>query len=291
METEIETAFGDIVNAFVATSTDAAEASRPLLVAIAGIPGSGKTTLAKALANALEDLGNDAITTEADLNNSGAFASGSVPNDSMPQRPMASASLGSVFVLSMDGYHHTRAELDAMKDPVEAHRRRGAHWTFDANKFLSDLKTLKATGVLSAPTFDHAKKDPTPDGIRINARTETHPVVDRETGEVLGADVTRSIVSVEGLYLALRDPAVWASVNDQFDLVIFIQCSLEVATERLVRRHMAAWGIPREEALERASGSDRENALLVLDTAINAHIAVDSVEDDAFIANLSKVSA
>ncbi|EAQ85796.1 hypothetical protein CHGG_07049 [Chaetomium globosum CBS 148.51] len=30
----------------------------------------------------------------------------------------------------MDGYHHTRAQLDAMPDPVTAHARRGAEFTF-----------------------------------------------------------------------------------------------------------------------------------------------------------------
>lgn len=35
--------------------------------------------------------------------------------------------------------HPIRKELDAMDDPMEKHRRRGAHWTFNAQKFVSDV--------------------------------------------------------------------------------------------------------------------------------------------------------
>ena len=37
--------------------------------------------------------------------------------------------------VGMDGYHYTRQQLDAFEDPVMAHKRRGAHFTFDAEAF------------------------------------------------------------------------------------------------------------------------------------------------------------
>ena len=46
----------------------------------------------------------------------------------------------------MDGFHLYRRELDAMADPAEAHKRRGAHWTFDAAAFVACVAQIKSTG-------------------------------------------------------------------------------------------------------------------------------------------------
>lgn len=43
----------------------------------------------------------------------------------------------------MDGYHYTRAQLDDMKNPEEAHTRRGAPFTFDAVGFNQLVHKLK----------------------------------------------------------------------------------------------------------------------------------------------------
>uniref|UniRef100_A0A7S1QPB7 Phosphoribulokinase/uridine kinase domain-containing protein n=1 Tax=Neobodo designis TaxID=312471 RepID=A0A7S1QPB7_NEODS len=276
----------DILNAFVATSADAADAGRPLFVALAGVPGSGKSTLARMAA----DMLNAQAEAAAAGGIGGSQVVGSMGSVKLPDEddedlgykatgPATDIRLGKCFVLGMDGYHMTRAELDAMGDPEEAHRRRGAHWTFDANKLYKDLAQLKNTGQLSAPTFDHATRDPTPNAIDIDARTVTRPVYDDDL-QPIGADVCRCIVIVEGLYLAMQDLPSWERVNGLFDLVAFLQCDAGVAVERLVQRHMTAWGVPRDEALARASGSDAENAALVETTAINAHVVFDSVPDD-----------
>ena len=50
------------------------------------------------------------------------------------------------IVVPMDGFHFYRKELDAMSDPVKAHARRGAHWTFDGVRFVKALQTLKESG-------------------------------------------------------------------------------------------------------------------------------------------------
>jgi pantothenate kinase len=65
----------------------------------------------------------------------------------------------------MDGFHLTRAQLDAMPDPATAHARRGAEFTFDGEGFLRLVQRLKeplgeATQTVFAPSFDHAVKDP-----------------------------------------------------------------------------------------------------------------------------------
>eukprot|EP00300_Choanocystis_sp_HF-7_P010082 c16774_g1_i4.p2 GENE.c16774_g1_i4~~c16774_g1_i4.p2 ORF type:complete len:125 (+),score=25.06 c16774_g1_i4:41-376(+) len=84
--------------------------SKPYWIAIAGVPGSGKSTLTKNLCEALQQLGVSCQT------------------------------------IPMDGYHYYRYELDKMQDPKLAHERRGAHWTFNAEKFVADLKAARDAG-------------------------------------------------------------------------------------------------------------------------------------------------
>lgn len=53
-----------------------------------------------------------------------------------------------------------RRELDQLPDPAEAHRRRGAHWTFDGRRFLREVAEARRSGRGSFPGFDHAEGDP-----------------------------------------------------------------------------------------------------------------------------------
>ncbi|KAF7542923.1 hypothetical protein G7Z17_g11159 [Cylindrodendrum hubeiense] len=114
-----------------------------LLIGVAGIPGSGKTTLSQIITNRLN-----------------AHAAAANP----------SAPLPATFV-PMDGFHLTRAALSAMPDPATAHFRRGAAFTFDAPKFLGLVSALRAVPIPSAPvlapSFDHAVKDPKDDDIAV----------------------------------------------------------------------------------------------------------------------------
>ncbi|KAJ5787274.1 hypothetical protein N7457_002264 [Penicillium paradoxum] len=118
-----------------------------LMIAISGIPGSGKTGLATMMASRINKI----------------YAS---------ENPTLPTSIASA--LPMDGYHLTRAQLAAMPDPVYAAARRGAAFTFDGEKFLSLVQALrqpvtKHTGNLYAPSFDHAIKDPVDGDIAIPA--------------------------------------------------------------------------------------------------------------------------
>jgi pantothenate kinase len=74
-------------------------------VGVAGIPGGGKSTFCKNLAEFLK--------FEHGIN---------------------------ALVIPMDGYHYSRSELDKFPDPIEAHARRGAEFTFDGQKFVKDIK-------------------------------------------------------------------------------------------------------------------------------------------------------
>ena len=81
------------------------------------------------------------------------------------QSPGTSNSSPLSAFLPMDGYHLSRRQLDALPDPVSAHARRGAEFTFDGESFLTLVKKLREplcpeTQTLFAPSFDHAMKDP-----------------------------------------------------------------------------------------------------------------------------------
>ena len=86
------------------------------IVAIAGIPGSGKTTTASRVVEL--------------LNTEFSPLSSSIPRAAL---------------LSMDGFHLPRATLDQLPNREEAYIRRGAPWTFDAVAFLEFMKTLGST--------------------------------------------------------------------------------------------------------------------------------------------------
>ncbi|KAF2126457.1 P-loop containing nucleoside triphosphate hydrolase protein [Dothidotthia symphoricarpi CBS 119687] len=122
-----------------------ASASRQrILIALAGVPGSGKSTVSHAL---LAEL--------------------------------ALRNIHDVAVVPMDGFHYTRATLSTFEAPELAFRRRGAPFTFDAEAIVKLVKTLKTTPVTTGeepeilvhvPSFDHAVKDPVQDAIPVSSR-------------------------------------------------------------------------------------------------------------------------
>ena len=93
-------------------------------------------------------------------------------NDGLNGRIHPSAPPIAAFV-PMDGFHLTRAQLDALPDPANAHARRGAEFTFDGEGFLKLVQRLRApltssSSVVYAPSFDHAVKDPKEDDIMVD---------------------------------------------------------------------------------------------------------------------------
>ncbi|GAA6035468.1 hypothetical protein JCM8097_000269 [Rhodosporidiobolus ruineniae] len=108
------------------------EIPKRYLVALAGIPGSGKSTFSARL---LQHL-----------------------NDSNPSHPPA-------IIVPQDGFHLTQAQLHASSDPEFSFRRRGAPFTFNPEAYLSLVRRLRTTPRLKAPAFSHAEKDPVDDAI------------------------------------------------------------------------------------------------------------------------------
>ncbi len=174
-------------------------------IGIAGPPGSGKSTLAVALQ---EELGSG------------------------------------LTVIPMDGFHYYRRELDAMPDPVEAHARRGAPYTFNAEKFVDALLTAKKHGTGSFPGFDHGTGDPVEDEIHLHPDTP--------------------IVLVEGNYLLL-DQSPWDILQKEvFDETWFLEVPLDECNRRVYERHLKT-GKTEAEARRRVDTNDSLNARLIQD--------------------------
>lgn len=183
-----------------------------LLVAVVGIPCSGKTTIASKLSEEINRM-----------------------------RPSFAVSI------PMDGFHYSRKQLDEFEDPARAHRYRGAHWTFDAEGFGDCLKRVKQGkgGDVFVPGFNHAKKDPEANAIKIPP--------------------SASICIVEGLYCLLEIPPWSHHVLPLFDQRVLINCSYQTASRRIVNRHVTSGICPdRKSAKFRWEDNDRPNGEFLL---------------------------
>jgi len=181
------------------------------LIALAGLPGSGKSTLADALATTVN----------------------------------AVAGPESLIVLSMDGFHLTKAQLRQMPDPDAALARRGAPWTFDLRALIARLRALRESAGDSDvfwPDFSHGVGDPVEDAQIVKAQAQ--------------------VILVEGLYL-LHQADGWDGVSEMFDERWYLDTPREIALERLARRHMSASGLTRAQAEARVALNDSLNAEIV----------------------------
>jgi pantothenate kinase len=164
----------------------------------------------------------------------------------------------------MDGYHLSRAQLDAMPDSTNAHARRGAAFTFDGESFFKLVKKLREpicpeTQTMYAPSFDHSIKDPVDDDIAIAASVR--------------------VVVFEGNYCSL-DKEPWKDAAELMDERWFVDVAFDVARKRLTHRHVKA-GIAanEEEAGRRADENDLVNGQEIVDHRLDVHELVKSVED------------
>ena len=154
-----------------------------------------------------------------------------------------------------------------MPDPVTAHARRGAPFTFNADKYLDLVIALRnpATTPILAPTFDHAYKDP------------------RENDLYIG-EWTRIII-VEGNYLALNEE-LWRDARGLFDEMWFVEVDFEVARRRLRERHLRA-GIVKtlEEGDKRVVENDLPNGREIIEKLLPVEEMIQSKEDQSWVHN------
>lgn len=213
----------------LASKTSEQSPSKPcrVLVALAGCPGSGKSTLARVLTRRVNALAKREVCA----------------------------------TVGMDGYHLTRAALDAMPNAKEAHTRRGIEWTFDVTEFGKVLHKLAYDqGAVSVATFDHAVKDPVEGGCRVGENIE--------------------MVIVEGLYVLLNY-GEWARTVLPFfrpGCRWFLDCPPETAKARVVKRHVEA-GISstEEEAAKRWDSNDGPNAQFLREHLLKVDVCIPSV--------------
>jgi pantothenate kinase len=194
---------------------------RPYMVAIVGVPGSGKTSSARILSC----LCGEERTLD----------------------------------IPFDGYHYPLATLRIQQDPNAVVYRRGAPDTFDSELLLRDLRRIRYgdEATVALPGFDHAAGDPQPD---------QHVFVrDRH-----------DIVITEGLYL-LHDADGWSTIQDYFDLKVYIDADLEACMDRLKIRNQCIPGYTADEIAERVDAVDRVNAHTVIRTKSRADLVVKSV--------------
>jgi len=114
-----------------------------IVVAFAGAPGSGKSTVASSLMRAFNAKHREQL-----------------------------------LVVPMDGFHHTQSTLSTMQSHECPFRRRGAPFTFDSERFVKVVQALSQAPVTEddesekafwVPSFDHAIKDPVENDIRISS--------------------------------------------------------------------------------------------------------------------------
>jgi pantothenate kinase len=199
--------------------------SRRYLVGIAGPPGSGKSLLAEELLRAVRELG-----TRAQL-------------------------------ITQDGFHYTRAQLDRFERPATAHLRRGSPFTFDLPAFSAALRRVRDERTRCAlPSFDHALKDPVPDDIEV---LEEH-----------------DLVLVEGNYLALCDDQPqnlmapsWVALPEVLDELWFLDGRHAFFEERVTRRHQEVWRWSVERARAQTDANDGINIRRVL-SAVSARVTL-----------------
>jgi len=227
-----------------------------LLVGVAGIPASGKSTFTHLLTERV----NLHLRDRLHLNKTTSGESSA---------PALQGQGDEAILVGLDGWHLSRAQLDIFPEPQIAHDRRGIHWTFDGAGYVAFLRKLRDsgyTGVINAPSFDHALKDPTPDAVTIYPH--------------------HRIVIIEGLYVFLAIHP-WSDGGQLLDERWFIEVDTAEARRRLVARHVVT-GVAKDkdEAEWRADQNDLPNGLFVMANMLEPTRFIQSKD----ISGLSKIN-
>jgi len=186
-----------------------------------------------------------------------------ISTPSSESTPLGSLKSRAVLV-GLDGWHLTRAQLDAFPDPKLAHDRRGSYWTFDGHGYVSFVRSLREpvlpdTPAITAPAFDHAAKDPTPHAVTILPE--------------------HRIVIIEGLYTFLSLPP-WVVAGRLLDERWLMELDPTIASNRIVKRHVLS-GVAKdlEEAHWRSKENDTPNGLFLLSNLLEPTQTIQSVDD------------
>jgi UPF0176 protein len=116
---------------------------RRILIALAGLPGSGKTIFSNELVNKVN------VESRFEI----------------------------AIALGMDGFHLSKSQLATFADPAEAFKRRGAPWTFDPVAMKERLQRLRQTtegqpATVTWPGFEHGIGDPVANAITVGPQVQ-----------------------------------------------------------------------------------------------------------------------
>ncbi|KDR68764.1 hypothetical protein GALMADRAFT_256606 [Galerina marginata CBS 339.88] len=251
MDAEIEE-----LSRYLVDKLESTPSPQRLLVGIAGIPASGKSTFSLLLTERTNRILQGRLISSQ---NSSAEDKNQRPLSIESDVQPTSSVHGQAILVGLDGWHLSRAQLDVLPDPQLAHDRRGIHWTFDGTgyvDFLQKLRDTTNTAVITAPSFDHALKDPSPDAVSI------HP--------------HHRIVIIEGLYVFLAVPP-WSDAELLLDERWFVEVDTAEARRRLVGRHVLT-GVAKDaqEAEWRADENDIPNGQFIIANMLEPTMIIQS---------------
>jgi pantothenate kinase len=242
------------------------QASNPrqrILVALAGVPGSGKSTISNALIAELALRGIQDVSI--------------VPMVSYIRTPLYHTCSFHV----QDGFHYSQAALSTFDDAETAFRRRGAPFTFDAEAFVRLVTKLKAMPVttpteteliVSAPNFDHATKDPSPNAIAISSQNRVIIVEGNYT--LLNLSPWNEIAkSCAEKYAHESCAKLHRLIHPRW----FVDAPIDTVRDRLAERHLAA-GIEdsMQAAVQRANENDIPNGAMIRSMLIKPDVVIEN---------------
>jgi pantothenate kinase len=231
---------------------------RPYMVAIAGIPGSGKSSSSEII-TLLINQNYDTIMKEQQQQQqeskkektNQSSSPNSVENDN--DDPSNTDNNNICVCIPADGYHYSMEELNKLQQTTNDTTliyRRGAPDTFNVPALIQDLQKIRNecidndNMIVSLPGFDHAIGDP----------MMNQHIYNRQQ---------HNIVIIEGLYL-LYNQYDWEYIQTYFDFTIYIQThSIDLCMERLKQRNVCIPGYTVEEIYHRVDAVDRQNAILI----------------------------
>ena len=122
--------------------------TRPLMIGVVGIPGSGKSTSCDILAELLQD--GDKLQSHLESKSKSGNGSkkrrrnnnGKKNNDTSLDDDMKKEKPMKPLVMPMDGYHYSMAQLLEFPNAEDAIYRRGACDTFDSEGLARDLERI-----------------------------------------------------------------------------------------------------------------------------------------------------
>jgi pantothenate kinase len=242
----------DTSNAATSTGNQESTIPVPYMVAIAGIPGSGKSSSAEIITRLINEMAAKSIEGDDTQKKK-------VDNNHRTSTPIC-------VCIPADGYHYsvkTLLELQVQKNDTTLIYRRGAPDTFDVAALLQDLKRIRYPSLDDHPNVASEEENDSSNFHQVKLPGFDHAIGDPTIHQHIYDRNQHSILIMEGLYL-LYDQNQWGEVKDFFDYTIYIQThSIDTCMERVKERNVCIPGYTVEEIYERVDIVDRNNAILI----------------------------